>query len=66
MIIGGGLGVRLGEPYVERIASAMQQHLFVDERPPATHSPRSATSAARSARFGLTRHARTREQKSAA
>lgn len=37
VIIGGGLGVRLGEPYKERIADAMQPHLFADERPPAIH-----------------------------
>jgi glucokinase len=35
VVIGGGLGVRFGEPYVERIAQAMRPHLFVDERPPA-------------------------------
>ncbi|MGN6189574.1 MAG: ROK family protein [Conexibacter sp.] len=35
VVIGGGLGVRFGEPMVERIAQAMQPHLFVDERPPA-------------------------------
>jgi glucokinase len=35
VILGGGLGVRLGEPYVERIAAAMQPNLFADERPPA-------------------------------
>ena len=35
VVIGGGLGMRLGEPYVERIREAMQPHLFVDERPPA-------------------------------
>jgi glucokinase len=35
VIIGGGLGLRLGEPYVKRIAEAMQPHLFVDEHPPA-------------------------------
>ena len=34
VIIGGGLGTRLGEPYVERIAEAMAPHLFVDDRPP--------------------------------
>jgi glucokinase len=34
VIIGGGLGIRLGEPYAERIAKAMQPHLFVDEYPP--------------------------------
>jgi glucokinase len=35
VVIGGGLGVRLGQPYVERIETAMKPHLFVDERPPA-------------------------------
>ncbi len=35
VVIGGGLGTRLGQPYAERIAEAMQPHLFVDERPPA-------------------------------
>jgi glucokinase len=35
VIIGGGLGIRLGEPYVARIAAAMQPHLFLDRRPPA-------------------------------
>jgi glucokinase len=34
IIIGGGLGTRLGEPYVERIAKAMEPHLFVVDRPP--------------------------------
>ncbi len=37
VIIGGGLGTRLGEPYVERIGKAMRPHLFIDERPPAIH-----------------------------
>ncbi len=35
IVIGGGLGIRLGEPYVERIREAMMPHLFNDERPPA-------------------------------
>jgi len=35
VVIGGGLGVRFGEPMVARVAQAMQPHLFVDERPPA-------------------------------
>jgi glucokinase len=35
VIIGGGLGVRLGEPYVARITAAMHPHLFLDTRPPA-------------------------------
>lgn len=37
VIIGGGLGVRFGEPFVERISKAMQPHLFHDERPPTMH-----------------------------
>jgi glucokinase len=37
VIIGGGLGVRLGHPYAARIAEAMQPHLFADERPPHVH-----------------------------
>jgi glucokinase len=37
VIIGGGLGTRLGEPYVARIREAMMPHLFVDDRPPAVH-----------------------------
>jgi glucokinase len=34
VIIGGGLGLRLGEPYVKRIRDAMMPHLFADHRPP--------------------------------
>jgi glucokinase len=34
VVIGGGLGVRFGQPYVERIATAMGPHLFSDQRPP--------------------------------
>jgi glucokinase len=37
VIIGGGLGVRLGDPYAKRIARAMQPHLFADARPPEVH-----------------------------
>jgi glucokinase len=37
VIIGGGLGVRLGDPYAKRISEAMLPHLFADERPPAVH-----------------------------
>ena len=37
VIIGGGLGVRFGDPYVEKIAKHMHPHLFVDDRPPAMH-----------------------------
>ena len=34
IIIGGGLGDRLGEPFVRRIDEAMQPLLFIPERPP--------------------------------
>ena len=34
-MIGGGLGVRFGEPYVEKIRAAMLPHLFRDDDPPA-------------------------------
>jgi glucokinase len=34
VVIGGGLGSRLGDPYVERIREKMHPHLFVDDRPP--------------------------------
>jgi glucokinase len=37
VILGGGLGIRLGHPYAQRIAEAMQPHLFVDQRPPHVH-----------------------------
>ncbi len=35
VIIGGGLGVRFGQPFAERIAGEMHPHLFNDTRPPA-------------------------------
>jgi glucokinase len=35
VVIGGGLGTRLGEPYVARIREQMLPHLFVDQHPPA-------------------------------
>ncbi|HET6551181.1 MAG TPA: ROK family protein [Solirubrobacter sp.] len=35
VVIGGGLGVRLGEPWVKKIRRAMKPHLFVDDDPPA-------------------------------
>jgi glucokinase len=35
VIIGGGLGVRFGQPMAERIATEMHPHLFNDDRPPA-------------------------------
>jgi glucokinase len=33
VILGGGLGVRLGQPFADRIAKAMLPHLFHDYRP---------------------------------
>ena len=38
VVIGGGLGTRLGQPYADRVAEAMAAHLFVPERPPAVHA----------------------------
>ena len=37
VVIGGGLGVRFGDPYVKRIAKHMHKHLFVDDNPPDMH-----------------------------
>jgi glucokinase len=37
IVIGGGLGVRLGYPYAKRISDAMQPHLFADYNPPQVH-----------------------------
>jgi glucokinase len=37
VILGGGLGVRLGRTYAKRIAKEMQPHLFADDRPPHLH-----------------------------
>jgi glucokinase len=34
VVIGGGIGTRLGQPYADRILEAMRPHLFVDDRPP--------------------------------
>jgi len=34
VVIGGGLGIRLGQPWVEKIRVAMLPHLFVDYDPP--------------------------------
>jgi glucokinase len=34
VVIGGGLGTRLGDPYAKRISEAMLPHLFTPERPP--------------------------------
>jgi glucokinase len=38
VVIGGGLGTRFGQPYVERIEQEMRKHLFVPERPPDLHA----------------------------
>ncbi|MGB0093720.1 MAG: ROK family protein, partial [Solirubrobacteraceae bacterium] len=35
IIVGGGLGDRLGRPFVERIVEQMTPHLFADDHPPA-------------------------------
>ncbi len=35
VIIGGGLGVRLGDLYMDPLTKEMSKHLFIDERPPA-------------------------------
>ena len=35
VVIGGGLGVRFGQPMAERISTEMHPHLFNDSRPPA-------------------------------
>ena len=37
VVIGGGLGVRFGEPMTDRIFEAMKPHLFRDDRPPDIH-----------------------------
>jgi glucokinase len=34
IIIGGGLGDRLGQPFIDRVADAMLPHLLMDKRPP--------------------------------
>ena len=35
IVIGGGLGLRLGQPYVDRISAATRSQLFLEERAPA-------------------------------
>jgi glucokinase len=35
VVIGGGLGIRLADRYMEALTHEMGKHLFVDERPPA-------------------------------
>jgi glucokinase len=34
VVIGGGMGIRLGEPMARRIEQAMMPHLFADDAPP--------------------------------
>jgi glucokinase len=35
IVIGGGLGIRFGERYMEALMKEMDKHLFLNERPPA-------------------------------
>jgi glucokinase len=35
VVIGGGLGLKLGEPYVDKIRDAIMPHLFASDDPPA-------------------------------
>jgi len=35
VIVGGGLGVRFGDRYMEPLTKEMSKHLFLDEKPPA-------------------------------
>ncbi len=37
VVIGGGLGVRFGQPMADRISESMMPHIFNDSRPPALH-----------------------------
>jgi glucokinase len=37
VILGGGLGVRLGPRYLDAIHKEMMKHIFVPERPPQLH-----------------------------
>ena len=79
VIIGGGLGSRLGEPYVKRIREAMAPHLFTDDHPPALHvaglgdlggaigaALQSANSDKASKRRGQQRRSRPKQRASAA
>jgi len=38
IVIGGGLGTRLGQPYADRIADAMRPHLLVQDDAPPVHT----------------------------
>jgi glucokinase len=35
IVVGGGLGDKLGQPFIDKVVKQMQPHLFVDENPPA-------------------------------
>jgi glucokinase len=35
VVIGGGLGERFGDRYMDDLLAEMSKHLFVDDRPPA-------------------------------
>ena len=37
IVLGGGLGIKLGRPYAEKIMAAMLPHLVVSDRPPPIH-----------------------------
>jgi glucokinase len=37
VVLGGGLGVRFGPDYLDRLRAAMMPHVFADERPPDLH-----------------------------
>jgi glucokinase len=37
MILGGGMGSRFGERYLDRIEKEAKKHLFIDDNPPAMH-----------------------------
>lgn len=38
IVVGGGLGTRLGQPYADRIAEAMAPHLLVQDEAPPVHT----------------------------
>jgi glucokinase len=35
VIIGGGLGIRFGERFMDPLMEEMSKHLFLDQKPPA-------------------------------
>jgi glucokinase len=37
VVLGGGMGVRFGPDYLERLKEAMMPHVFADDRPPDVH-----------------------------